>query len=365
MPSIELKNIYKYICQDVNLQIGHKEFLVILGPNGAGKTTLLNIIAGLTDYSGSVLFDSAPVDNVAASKREVGYLFQDLVLFPHLDVAANIAYGLRTQKHSPGGVETRVQELLAMMKIKHLSFRYPGQLSGGEKQRVALARALAPSPKVLLLDEPLSSLDRQTSKYLRTELKQLQKKLGITTVYVTHDLQEAEEMADRIAVIQDGHVEQVATMEEVFFFPRNVRVSDFIGAPNILNCERCHALGNGVIEASCGDMHIVLPYVGNSVQRIAIFPRDIYVSQTKPPGPEVNRFKGTITSINHSHDAVRLKLRAGENSLLAEVPHHIFEDMDLAVGKEVFFILKLRRIRVYEGKNTGERNIYHYQKRVR
>lgn len=357
MPSIELKNIFKHICQDVNLQIKHKEFLIILGPNGAGKTTLLNIIAGLTDYSGSVLFDSAPVDNVAASKREVGYLFQDLVLFPHLDVAANIAYGLRTQKHSPGKVDTRVQELLAMMKIKHLSFRYPGQLSGGEKQRVALARALAPSPKVLLLDEPLSSLDRQTSKYLRTELKQLQKKLGITTVYVTHDLQEAEEMADRIAVIQDGHVEQVATMEEVFFFPRNEKVSDFIGAPNILNCEHCHALGNGVIEASCGDMRIVLPYVGNSVQRIAIFPRDIYVSQTKPPGPEVNRFKGTITSINHSHDAVRLRLRAGENSLLAEVPHHIFEDMDLAVGKEVFFILKLRRIRVYEGKNTGERNI--------
>ncbi len=204
-------------------------------------------------------------------------------------------------------------------------------------------------------------LSRKWPKLLEYEIDvvepQLQRKLEVTTVYVTHDLTEAEEMADRIAVIQDGHVEQVATMEEVFFFPRNERVSDFIGAPNILNCERCHALGNGVIEASCGDMRIVLPYVGNSVQRIAIFPRDIYVSQTKPPGPEVNRFRGTITSINHSHDAVRLKLRSGGNSLLAEVPHHIFEDMDLAVGKEVFLILKLRRIRAYEGKNTSERNI--------
>ncbi len=357
MPSIELKNIGKYICQDVNLEILNKELLVLLGPNGAGKTTLLNIIAGLTDYEGSVLFDSMPVDNVAASKRAVGYLFQDLVLFPHLDVAANIAYGLKAQKQPLDRVAARVQEWLRMVKIEHLSSRYPKHLSGGEKQRVALARALALSPKVLLLDEPMSSLDLQTSKYLRMELRQLQKELGITTIYVTHDLVEAEEMADRIAIIQNGHVEQVATMEEVFFFPRNERVSDFIGAPNILHCDHCRSLGNGVIEATCGNMRIVVPHVGNSVQRIAILPRDIYVSQTKPPGPELNRYKGTITSINPSHDAVRLKIKVGENSLLAEMPHHIFEDMDLEIGKEVFLILKLRRIRASKGKNARERNI--------
>ena len=164
MPSIELKNICKYICRDVNLEIFDKELLVLLGPNGAGKTTLLNIIAGLTDYSGSVFFDSVPVDKIPASKREVGYLFQDLVLFPHLDVTANISYGLKAQKQPQSKVEARVQELLQMMKIKHLSSRYPKHLSGGERQRVALARALALSPKVLLLDEPLRSLDVQTSK---------------------------------------------------------------------------------------------------------------------------------------------------------------------------------------------------------
>jgi len=351
VPSVELKNISKYICQGVNLEILDKELLVLLGPNGAGKTTLLNIIAGLTDYEGEVLFDGMLVDNVAASKREVGYLFQDLVLFPHLDVAANIAYGLRAQKQSSSKVEARVQELLKMMKIKHLSSRYPGHLSGGEKQRVALARALAPSPKILLLDEPLSSLDSRTSNYLRTELRQLQKKLGITTIYVTHDLQEAEEMADRVAVIQNGHVEQVAPMEDVFFFPKNERVSDVIGAPNILDCQHCYSLGNGVIEASCGGIGVVLPHVGNSVQRIAILPRDVYVSQTQPPGPELNGFRGVITSINPSYDTVRLKLKVGENSLLAEMPHHTFEDMDLAVGKEVFLILRIRRIRVYESKD--------------
>ena len=353
MPSIKLKNISKNICQNVNLEIADKELLVLLGPNGAGKTTLLNVIAGLTDYQGLVLFDDTPMDKVEASKRGVGYLFQDLVLFPHLDVASNIAFSLRVRNELPYKIETRVQELLEMMKIRHLASRYPAYLSGGEKQRIALARALALSPRVLLLDEPLSSLDRQSSKYLRNELRQLQKKLGITTIYVTHDLQEAEEMADRIAVIQHGQVEQVATMEDVFFFPINEKVSDFIGAPNILYCQRSRSLGDGITEVVCGGLRIVLPHVGNAIKKIAIFPRDVYVSQTKPPGPEVNRFKGVVTSIIPAYDAVRIRLKAGDNNLVAEMPHHIFEDTDLTVGEEVYTILKLRRIRAYEGNNIG------------
>jgi spermidine/putrescine transport system ATP-binding protein len=196
-----------------------------------------------------------------------------MVLFPHLNVAANIAYGLRTQKQSQRQVEARVDELLHMMKLTHLSSRYPKHLSGGEKQRTALARALALSPKVLLLDEPLSSLDMQTSKYLRIELKQLQKKLGITTVYVTHDIEEAEEMADRIAIIKGGHIEQVGRPEEVFFYPKNGAVSDFIGAPNILDCDYCHSLGQGVMEVGYGGLSIIVPHDGDSVHRIAFFPR--------------------------------------------------------------------------------------------
>ncbi len=352
MPSIKLKNICKYICQDANLEIFDKELLVLLGPNGAGKTTLLNVIAGLTDYEGSVLFDGVPVDKVPAFKREVGYLFQDLVLFPHLDVFANIAYGLRARKQPENEVEARVQELLQAMKIKHLSSRYPKHLSGGEKQRVALARALALSPRVLLLDEPLSSLDVQTSKYLRIELRQLQKELGITTIYVTHDLAEAEEIADRIAVIQHGHVAQVGTPDEVFFYPENEHVSEFIGAPNILDCDSCRGLGQGLLEANCGGLNIILPDDGNMVHRIALFPRDIYISETKPPGPGVNRFKGTITSIKSADDAVRLEVVVAGKKLVAEVPHHIFEDMDLAVGKEVFLIFKLRRIKAYQNKGA-------------
>ena len=351
MPSITLKNISKYVCQAVNLEVFDRELLVLLGPNGAGKTTLVNIIAGLTDYRGSVFFDDVPVDKLPANKRGVGYLFQDLALFPHLNVAANIAYGLMSQEQPRERVDARVNELLQMMKIKHLSTRYPKDLSGGEKQRVALARALALSPKVLLLDEPLSGLDVQTAKYLRTELRQVQRKLGITTVYVTHDLQEAEEMADRIAVLQNGHVEQTSRPEQVFFYPQNEKVRDFIGAPNILDCDYCRSLGKGVMEVGCGGLPIIVPHDGNSVQKIAFFPHDIYISETKPPGPEVNRFKGTIINITSAHDAVRISLKVGSTCLLAEMPHHMFGDTNLAVGKEVFLILKLRRIRVCENKD--------------
>jgi ABC-type Fe3+/spermidine/putrescine transport system ATPase subunit len=163
-------------------------------------------------------------------------------------------------------------------------------------------------------------------------------------------------MADRIAVLQNGHLEQVGKPEEVFFYPKNEKVSDFIGAPNILDCDYCRSLGKGVMEVGCGGLPIVVPHDGNSVQRITFFPHDIHISETKPPGPEVNRFKGTITSITSTDEAVRIELKVGAKNLIAGMPHHIFEDMNLAVGKEVFLILKLRRIRVYENRDTPMTN---------
>ncbi len=349
MPSIELKNICKYVCREVNLTINDREFLVVLGSNGAGKTTLINVIAGLVDYQGSVLFDGVPVDRLPANKREVGYLFQGLVLFPHLDVVANIAYGLSAREWSPSRVEARVNELLDLMNIKHLASRYPRQLSGGEKQRVALARAIAPSPRVLLLDEPLSSLDAQTAKYLRTELKQLQRRLGVTTVYVTHDLMEGVAMADRMAVIHDGRVEQVAEPERVLFYPHSERVSDFIGAPNILDCDYYRDLGQGIVEVGCGGLKLTVPHDGGHVSKVAILPRHIYVSETRPPGLSVNGFQGTITAIKPAGNTVRIWIDVDHNKLMAEVQSYIFEEMNLDVGKEVFIILRMRRIRCYEG----------------
>ncbi|MEA1939622.1 MAG: ABC transporter ATP-binding protein [Candidatus Caldatribacteriota bacterium] len=345
MPAIKLKNISKYICQNVNLEVLDKELLVLLGPNGAGKSTLLNVIAGLIKYEGSISFENTPVDKLPASGRKIGYLFQDLYLFPHLSVFSNIAYSLKVKKKAPEEIKIRVEKLLQMLRIENLSYRYPGELSGGEKQRTALARALALEPEVLLLDEPLSSLDVQSSKYLRRELKQLQKKLGITTIYVTHNLTEAEEMADRIAIIEKGNIEQIAKTELIFFYPENKKVSEFIGAPNILDCNNYHSLGNGITEVSCGGLPVIIPDEGEKVKKIALLPRDIYISEIKPPGPNVNRFKGVITDINIANEAVRLKVKAEKNNLLAELPHHIFERMNLNIGKEIFLIFKLRKIK--------------------
>ena len=339
---------------DINLSIGDREYFIILGPTGAGKTVLLECIAGLRRIGkGEIWIDGDNVSALAPEERGVGYVPQDYVLFPFLNVAENIAFGLRQTKYSRAEIKERVATLSQLLGVSHLLGRRIQSLSGGEKQRIALARALAPSPKILLLDEPLSSLDLQTSKHLRLELRRLHHELGVVTLHITHNQVEAEEMADRMAILNMGRLEQVGKPEEVFFYPKSEMVSDFIGTPNIWDCDHYRNLGQGLVEISCGQLSMVIPHHGNIVRRIAIFPRDIYISDTKPPGPEVNRFKGIISGIRASTAVVRLEVEVGEKTLLAEMPYHIYEEMDLKVGKEVYLILKLRRIRVYEGEATG------------
>lgn len=230
MSKVELLHVSnRYILHDINLKIDDGQLLVLLGPTGAGKTTLLNVIAGITDYEGSVLFDGESVDDKPASKRNVGYVFQDLALFPHLDVASNIAYGLKVRKWPQSEVEERVNELLELMQIKHLRHRYPASLSGGEKQRVALARALAYFPHILLLDEPFNHLDRCTRRHLRAEVRQIQKHFKVTTVFVTHDIKEAREVGDIVAVLIGGKLRQVGDTEEVFSNPADGEVAELVG----------------------------------------------------------------------------------------------------------------------------------------
>ncbi|NQE05931.1 sulfate transport system ATP-binding protein [ANME-1 cluster archaeon GoMg1] len=211
MPTIELKNIGNHVFSNLNMKVFDGELLVVLGPNGAGKTTLLNIITGLVSYEGTVLFDGVPVDKTATNERQIGYLFQNLALFPHLDVASNVGYSLKIRGKKKEEIAQEVDELLKLMKIEHLKHRYPKNLSGGEKQRVALARALATSPKVLLLDEPFNSLDSGMCKCLRRKIRQIQREMGITTVFVTHNLTDAEEMGDRIVALNSGKIKQVTS----------------------------------------------------------------------------------------------------------------------------------------------------------
>ena len=353
---IEIKNLSidlgEFFLKDVNLTIGDGEYFVILGPTGAGKTVLIECIAGLHRIKqGEIWFDQNEVTHLTPEERGVGYVPQDYVLFPFLNVVDNIAFGLGQAKYTKAESQERVKNLASLMGISHLLHRDARSLSGGEKQRVALARALAPSPRILLLDEPLSALDLQTSRSLRLEIRRIHRKLGVTTLHITHDLMEAMEMADRVAVIQSGRVEQVSEPERLLFYPEGEAVSDFIGAPNILDCDYCRSLEQGVMEVGCGGLKLVVPHEGRPVHKVAILPRHIYVSETRPPGPGVNCFKGTINDIKHDRNAVRIGIEAGGNNLTAEVPHHIFEEMDLTLGKEVFLILRMRRIRVYE--NNG------------
>jgi len=232
MPDIELKNIRNYVFNGLNMEIFDKELLVVIGPNGAGKSTLLNIIAGLVEYEGSVLFDGVSVNRMLTDKRRVGYLFQNLALFPHLDVASNIGYGPAVNGSRRESIAKRVDELLRLMKIEHLRNRYPKNLSGGERQRVALARSLAVSPQVLLLDEPFSSLDTGMCSCIMQEIKRIQKKLGITTVLVTHDMAEAKEMGDRIVAINGGEIHEVADFQRMYRY-------DPDDLPHLQNCTGC------------------------------------------------------------------------------------------------------------------------------
>jgi len=216
---VELREITNSYCLDrVNLQVPDGELLVLMGPTGSGKTTLLNVIAGLEEYRGSVLFDGRPVDGTAPGRRNIGYLFQGNNLFPHMDVYSNIAFGLKVRGAGSAEIAERVEKLMDMFEISGLRNRFPAGLSGGERQRVALARALAISPDVLLLDEPTNSLDYRTSRRLRAEFRKWQKRLGITTVYVTHDCSEAEQMADRIAVMEQGRIVRTGRPEDILRF---------------------------------------------------------------------------------------------------------------------------------------------------
>jgi putative spermidine/putrescine transport system ATP-binding protein len=220
---------------DVSLDVGAGELVALLGPSGCGKTTLLRIIAGFQrQTSGSVSFDGVPVDHLTTAKRGVGIVFQNYALFPHMNVAENIAYGLDA-RHTPRSTrQAKVAEMLAMVRMQAFADRLPRQLSGGQQQRIALARALAVDPKILLLDEPFGALDKNLRLDMQIEVKRLQREFGITTVLVTHDQEEAMSMADRIAVLNGGIVEQCAPPVEIYDRPKTLFVNQFVGTTNLL-----------------------------------------------------------------------------------------------------------------------------------
>ncbi len=223
------------IVKKINLDVREGEFLTLLGPSGCGKTTTLRMIAGFeTVTDGTILMQGEDVKNKKPNERDVNTVFQNYALFPHMNVKNNISFGLVEKKMSKSEINQRVSEMLKLVRLEGMEHRMPSQLSGGQKQRVAIARALVNRPKVLLLDEPLGALDLKLRKQMQSELKHLQQKLGITFIYVTHDQEEALTMSDRIAVMNDGVIEQIGTPKEVYDTPKTKFVADFIGESNII-----------------------------------------------------------------------------------------------------------------------------------
>lgn len=224
------------VVRKMNIDIQEGEFLTLLGPSGCGKTTTLRMIAGFEDTSGGqILVQGEPVEDKEPFQRDVNTVFQNYSLFPHMTVYDNVAYGLTIKKRPKSEIKERVSTMLELVQLKGYEKRKPDALSGGQKQRVAIARALINNPKVLLLDEPLGALDLKLRKQMQVELKRLQKKLGITFVYVTHDQEEALTMSDRIAVMRDGIIEQLGSPKEIYDYPKTRFVASFIGESNIFD----------------------------------------------------------------------------------------------------------------------------------
>jgi iron(III) transport system ATP-binding protein len=336
----------------VSLDVYPGEFVCFLGPSGCGKTTLLRAIAGLEiQTTGRVFQRGRDISGLPPDARDFGIVFQSYALFPNLKVRRNVAYGLENRRLARAEIERRVRELLDLVGLADQGDKYPAQLSGGQQQRVALARALATSPGLLLLDEPLSALDAKVRDHLRHEIKTLQRRLGVTTIMVTHDQEEALTMADRIVVMNHGVIEQVGTPVEVYREPQTAFVADFVGSMNFLP-GRLTAPGRvrvSQLELCCTSNGLA----PESQVTIAIRPEDILVQEVA--GDAENGFEAEIAQIDFLGSYVRARLAAveiGSMPLHADLSINLVRRMALAEGRRLPVTLPRERLRVYPGTRT-------------
>ncbi len=333
--------------RDIRLDVAQGEFVCFLGPSGCGKTTLLRIIAGLeTQSAGTILQGDRDISLLPPAQRDYGIVFQSYALFPNLSISDNVAYGLVNRKVSRKAIEDRVRELLTLIGLPDAGAKFPAQLSGGQQQRIALARALATSPGLLLLDEPLSALDAIVRVHLRQEIRSLQQRLGVTTIMVTHDQEEALSMADRIVVMNQGAIDQVGTPMQVYREPATPFVADFVGKVNMLagTVVAPGRLRIGAHQFACACDGAV----GSNV-RAYLRPEDI-IARPIAPG-DVNVLDSSIEKIEFlgSYCLVRVAAQGLEGQpLTVYLSLNYLSEMELAVGSPMKLRILAERMRVFD-----------------
>jgi putative spermidine/putrescine transport system ATP-binding protein len=297
--------------EDFNLDAERGEFVSFLGPSGCGKTTTLRMIAGFEQpTAGKITVDGQDITYRPPNRRNVGMVFQSYALFPNMTVAGNIGFGLKVRKRPKSEIDRRVGELLELIHLEGRGDRYPYQLSGGQQQRVALARALAIEPQVLLLDEPLSALDAKIRIVLRKEIRAIQRQLGITTVYVTHDQEEALSLSDRVVVMSEGRIEQIGTPFEIYNFPATTFVASFVGTLNLVSAGVIDA-GSGRLAIDGQEVRVAKAVTGAGDDgRVTLALRPEGISFGDGPAGS-NRLRGTIEDINFLGSIVRIRVRLG------------------------------------------------------
>jgi spermidine/putrescine transport system ATP-binding protein len=307
---------------DVTIEVLPGEFLSLLGPSGCGKTTMLRLLAGFEQPDdGFIRISGEFVQGVPPYRRDVNTVFQHYALFPHMTVAENVAYGLRQKRVGKAEINRRVGEALEMVKMQKLAKRRPRQMSGGQQQRVALARALVNQPSVLLLDEPLGALDRKLRQEMQIELKLLQSQLGITFVFVTHDQEEALSMSDRIAVMLDGHIEQLNDPDAIYEHPASAFVAGFIGQNNFFEGV---VIGSGELAADGVTFTAEQTTPGADPGQpglAAVRPETISITMEEPPAAP-NQIAGTLAGISHLGDVIQYVVISGTREILVRVPRH-------------------------------------------
>jgi iron(III) transport system ATP-binding protein len=343
--------------EGVDISVEPGEFFTLLGPSGCGKTTLLRAVAGfLVQDAGAIYFDAECIDGIPAHKRNTGMVFQNYAIFPHLNVFDNIAYGLKNKRISPRDIEAKVHEAVRLVRLEGLEHRMPRELSGGQQQRVVLARALVIEPRVLLMDEPLSNLDAKLRVAMRGDIRALQRNVGITTIYVTHDQEEALAISDRIAVMSDGRVQQIGRPWEVYLQPANQFVADFVGATNLLKARLVkHEVETGGAWFDVGLDSLwqaSMPATARGEEfALAVRPESLFFVE---PGAAVegrNLARGQIGEATYGGAVIRYRVQVENGPALLVEVHHPDYAAIRPLGECVLLACDSARVLVFEKDN--------------